>query len=171
MDFENILAKLLPKLIGIAYRIKLNGHLRLIDEDDLIQEMSLHLWEMWVQGETEGKTDSYLLQSCWFHIKNYLRVVSDKIEIVSLNEPIDNEETTPAETIPDNSQYFSESVDWEIIIDEIETNRLTEKEKKVFILRLKGYTLREIGKILGISFVRVSKIKSSICKKLGHKIY
>jgi len=168
MDFENILVNLNLKLRRIA--CKLNGHLRFIDEDDLVQEMYIHLWKMQEQGELEGKTDSYLLQSCWFHIKNYLRVIDKRIEIVSLDEPIDNSETTFAEIIPDSYQHFYETVEWGIMSDKIRKIVLTKREKEVLTLLLEGYTFREIGKILGISFVMVSKIKSNICKKLEHKI-
>jgi len=179
MDFEEILMKLFPKLKGIAYR--LNGRLRFtphlyigarfIDEDDLMQEMCIHLWKKYEQGEIEGKTESYLLQSCWFHLKNYLRITKDKSEIISLYEPIDVEGTTFGEIISDNSQSSSEFIDWKILKEKIGANGLTKREKEVFYLCLEGYTLREIGKRLNISFVRVSKIRKNICKKYRHEIY
>ncbi|MFQ5866525.1 MAG: sigma-70 family RNA polymerase sigma factor [bacterium] len=178
VNFERSLEGLFPRLKGIAKRV--NGHLRFthahqrwagfIDEDDLMQEMSLHLWKKWKQGELEGKTESYLLQSCWFHLQNYLRTVDDKGEIISFDEPIDSEETTLGEIIPDNSQHLPELINWKIIIEKMRTNGLTKREKEVFALCLEGYTLREIGKRLDISFVRVSKIQKHICKKWNNKI-
>jgi RNA polymerase sigma factor (sigma-70 family) len=165
MNFEKVLLKLTPKLKGIALR--LNGRLRFIDEDDLMQEMSIHLWKKWKQDELKGKTESYMLQSCWFHIKNYLRTVSDKTEIISIDEPNNNKGTILNKIIPYNFQAFLESIMLRIIIEKISENGLTKREKEVFVLCLEGYTLREIGERLNISFVRVSKIKKNICRKWG----
>lgn len=168
MNFKEILEELFPKLTGIARRV--NGYLPFIDEDDLMQEMSLHLWKKWKQGELEGKTDSFILQSCWFHLKNYLRTVGDKAQIISLDEPINSEGTTLGEIIPDNSQPLPELVNWKMLVEKIKTDGLTKREKEVFALCLEGYTLREIGERLDISFVRVSKIKKNIRKKWNNKI-
>lgn len=167
IDFERLLGDLSPQLKRIARRI--NGYSRFIDEDDLFQEMCIYLWEKWEQGEIEGKTESYILQGCWFYLKNYLRIINDKDEIISLDEQIDDEGMTLGEIIPDNSQTFDELVDVKLLVEKITTDGLTKREKEVFYLCLEGYTLRKIGERLRISFVRVFKVKKNISKKLKKK--
>ena len=55
-----------------------------------------------------------------------------------------------------------------MLIEEILNDGLTRREKEVFCLALEGLTTREIGSRLGISHVRVVKLKGKIrdkCKK------
>ena len=44
-------------------------------------------------------------------------------------------------------------------------NGLTPREKEVFILALEGLTVREIGDRLGVSHVRVVKLRANIKEK------
>ncbi|MDD5687430.1 MAG: sigma-70 family RNA polymerase sigma factor [Elusimicrobia bacterium] len=168
MEFKKVLEEFYPKLRGIAR--KFNGYLQFVDEDDLLQEMSIYLLEKWEQDKFKGKTESYLMQGCWFHIKNYLRTVNDKVNIVSIDEPINSDGTTLNEIIPDNSQLLSEIIAYKIYIKIVKANGLTKREKEVLVFCLNGYTLREIGNKLKISFVRVARIRKNICKKWSSKM-
>lgn len=166
MDFDNMLKELSSQLRGMARR--LNGHPGFVDENDLLQEMRLHLWRKWEGGETEDKTESYLLQSCWFHVRNYIRTVNGRSDLLSLDAPTGDEQSLLGEMVPDNSGSVWERVNCRTIIESIRQDGLTSREKEVFDLSLEGNTLREIGKQLGISFVRISKIKANISKKCRH---
>ena len=79
--FEEMLRKLSPTLRRITH--KLNGHFTFFDEDDLFQEALEHLWMAFQDGSLGDKTDSYVLQGCYFHLKNYIRKTADKAKLIS----------------------------------------------------------------------------------------
>ncbi|MFA5857458.1 MAG: sigma-70 family RNA polymerase sigma factor [Elusimicrobiota bacterium] len=163
MEFEFFIGRVYPKLVGIAKKV--NTSLISVDEEDLLQEMRLHLWRIWQKGEFEDKTESYLLQGCWFYIKNYLRVVGDKTGVVSIDELVSNERLSPENIFYDNFPSIHEFVIGKIMIENVVGGSLTKREQEVLGLASDGYNLREIGTRLGISFVRVSTIKKHIYKK------
>ena len=78
-----MMRKLSPTLRRITH--KLNGHFTFFDEDDLFQEALEHLWLAFQDGTLGDKTDSYVLQGCYFHLKNYIRKTMDKAKLTSLN--------------------------------------------------------------------------------------
>jgi RNA polymerase sigma factor (sigma-70 family) len=155
MKFEELLENFSPLLKRMAKRFK--GNLRFLDEEDLVQEMLFHLWKQWKSGKCEDKTFSYIAQSCWFYLQNYLRRFRDKVSWVSLDE---------LQSFPDKSSPPLEVVERKIIIERIRGNGLTIREKEVFNLWLDGCTVREIGKRLRISHVRVVKIENNIRRKV-----
>ncbi len=143
-----------------------------IGKEDLYQEILIHLWQSWSQGELEGKTDSYIIKGCYFYLKNYLRKFGEKARIINLNEPIDEEsDISLGELIPDPRPLFDERIDNILFIQQMKEKELTRRENEVFELLSQGYTLRDIGKSLGISHVRVLKIKEHISKKFKDKGY
>src|SRR5512137_2439480 len=85
MTFELIVQRLSPTLKKITR--KLNGHHSFFDDDDLYQEALIHLWGTYKKGIIVDKTDSYILQGCYYHLRNYLRTVHDKASFLSLNDP------------------------------------------------------------------------------------
>lgn len=162
MNFEDLVKRISPKLRAIAKR--LNGRFSFFDEEDLYQEALLYLWEKWRKGEVGEETDSFVLQGCFFFLKNYCRKMGKKIEIksVRLNDFIPGEDNTWEEII------FAEGVDEHfncvesnLLIESIR-NRLTEREENIFSLYLEGLTTREIGEKLGLSHVMVVKIEKRI---------
>lgn len=166
MRFEELINRLSPKLKGIAY--KLNGHFSFFNEEDLYQEALLHLWLEFIAGELRDKTDSYILQGCHFHLKNYIRKNYDKVNLISL-ENITNEEgevfgLDNILSLEDSGSCF-DLINCKMLIEKINNNGLTKREKEVFCLALEGLTVREIGQRLGISHVRVVKIRSNIKRK------
>jgi RNA polymerase sigma factor (sigma-70 family) len=169
MHFEEVVKRISPKLKGIAY--KLNGRFSFFNEEDLYQEALIHLWLDFKQGKLSDKTDSYILQGCYFHIKNYIRKNYDRANLISL-ENMTNEEGK----IFDLDNILSlegpdscfELINCKMLIEKINNNGLTKREKEVFCLALEGLTTREIGSRLGISHVRVVKLKGRIkdkCRK------
>lgn len=142
-----------------------------IDKEDLYQELLYHLWERWRGGEFEGKTDAYIVRSCYFHLKNYLRRYKEKAKLISLNEPLGDEGISLGELIPAQTHLFDKKIDDVIFIQQMKNKELTRREKEVTELLSQGYTLREIGKKLNISHVRVLKIKENISKKFKKRGY
>jgi RNA polymerase sigma factor (sigma-70 family) len=159
-NFEDLMRKLSPTLRRITY--KLNGHFTFFDEDDLFQEALEHLWNAFENGSIGEKTDSYILQGCYFHLKNYIRKTMDRVKLTSINLPIDEDGSTVEDTLtcPDNST--EEAADNAILAESLGRIGLSGREEKVLSLSMSGMTVREIGKEMGISHVMVVKIKNKI---------
>lgn len=124
----------------------------------------MHLWIDYKDGRLVGKNDSYILQGCYYYLKNYIRKTQDKVCLISMDTYTDNEEEATAERIlsfEDPKLYF-EDISSKILIEEILNDGLTKREKEVLSLCLKGLTVREIGRVLGISHVRVVKLRNRI---------
>jgi RNA polymerase sigma factor (sigma-70 family) len=163
MEFENLFYRLKPPLKAITYR--LNGHFCHFNHDDLLQEASVYLWNRFRDGYLQDKTDSYILQGCYFHLKNYIRTARDKASLVRL-ESLRNEEDEKIEVMlpreRDAYHDFFDQMDSRASVEKIKNNGLTSREKEVFLLLLEGMTVREVGERLGISHVRVVKLKNRI---------
>jgi RNA polymerase sigma factor (sigma-70 family) len=166
-SFEEILKKISPTLKRITHR--LNGHFSFFDENDLFQEALEHLWISYQKGVLNDKTDSYVLQGCYFYLKNYLRKTLDKSKLISLYQLINEEGVALEEVLAADSKPMFEEMDSDILIRMANTTGLTEREKEVLSLSLEGMTTREIGQKLGMSHVMAVKIKSKIrikCEKI-----
>jgi len=168
MHFEQIINRISPKLRGITHR--LNGRFTFFNEDDLYQEAVLRLWLNYRNGALSNKTDSYILQGCYFHLKNYIRKTQDKARLISMHASADSEGSPELEqvlSLEDPKAYF-EDINGKILVEEILHSSLTEREKEVLSFCLNGLTTREIGEILGVSHVSVVKLRNSIklkCQK------
>ena len=86
MSFEELTERISPKLKGIIYKIHRPSHS--LSEDDLYQEAILQLWYDYQDGKLSDKTDSYILQGCYFYLKNYMRKFQDETSLMSANMPI-----------------------------------------------------------------------------------
>lgn len=161
MQFEELVKKLSPTLKRITY--KLNGHFSFMNHDDLYQEALLHLWLDFQGGKLADKTDSYILQGCYFHLKNHIRKVGDKAKLASLDELAEKDGAGLERILAsqDPKSYF-DSLDNKILIGDIVTEALTKREKQVLTFYLEGLTVREIGKRIGVSHVRVIKLKNRL---------
>ena len=166
MLYNAILQRISSRLKAIAH--KYTGYSMFIDSDDLFQEMSLHLWDRYQKGEIAGKNDSYLIQSCKFHILNYLRKNKSGVLLVSIDELMSEDGTTTLkDTIPDaKAQPVSSTVSNEMQVEAIEDSGVSDKEKTIMTLLSEGHTVREIGKKLGISHVMVIKYKKKIAARM-----
>jgi RNA polymerase sigma factor (sigma-70 family) len=168
MDFEELVERIFLRLKAIA--VKLDGRYTLFDEDDLLQEALTHLWCQYKEGILYDKTDSFILQSCYYFLRNYIRRSYKKIDrnLVSINIPFNGKENTFEDILP--------VVEKETLLERVELNLLrgkmhrlfTSREEKVFSLYMEGLTTREIGKRVGISHVMVVKIKKRIKDKCQH---
>jgi len=166
MSFEELVKKISPVLKRITY--KLSRHLGHFSNDDLLQEALLHLWLDFQKGKLKDKTDSYILQGCYFHLKNYMRVNVEKVSLVRLSglandqgEEVDLDSILPLES----GEPLFENLHCKMLVEQIMNNGLTLREKEVFALSLEGLTTREIGARIGVSHVMVVKLKSSMREK------
>ncbi len=168
--FEQLVKKVLPVLRRIAYR--LSRQYREFTCDDLLQEALIHLWKEFAERKLFDKTDSYILQGCYFCLKNYIRTASQRMKLVPLEYSAPGDDEPGQESVVEmplkGSDSHREAVHCSLIIEAIRNNGLTSREKEVFLYALEGLTTREIGSRLGISHVRVVKLRQSLkekCKK------
>jgi RNA polymerase sigma factor (sigma-70 family) len=159
MYFETLVKRVSPKLKQITR--KLNGHFSFMDDQDLFQEALLHLWVDYERGSVADKTDSYLLQGCYFHLKNYIRKMQDSAPVLSLSSIIDEDGAHLEEILLTSDPAPFEYAEGRLQIEALE-NGMTEREKRVLALCIEGLTTREIGKQLGISHVSVVKIRNKL---------
>jgi len=166
MVFEKLAAKLAPKIKAIAYR--LNRRQAFFNDEDLFQEALVHLWKECVAGKLDDKTDSYILQGCYFHLQNHIRSVKDKIIPLSLDIPLGEDGDSPCETMEirdERSEDYFQRLNEKLIVEVIRNNGLTDREKELLPLFAQGLTIRDIGKRIGVSHVRIVKMKKEIRRK------
>ncbi|MDP8297148.1 MAG: sigma-70 family RNA polymerase sigma factor [Candidatus Orphnella occulta] len=161
MDFKILLERVTPALKAIARKRVLYGF---YDADDLYQQMCLYLWQRFKEGMPIGINESYVIKACEFHILNYLRKGHRAPSIYSLDTQVSDTDLTFKDMLPDSQQDLSSSADNNINMEAIKRN-LTQKERRVLDLLIKGDTVREIAVKLGISHVMVVKYKKNIIKK------
>lgn len=164
MEFEELYQRVSPRLKRIASFYGRRGYS--FDKDDLYQEMTSHLWDKFKLGVPEGINDTYIIKGCEFHILNYMRKEREKIQRVSLEEPLNERGDTLRDTLPADSMPLEMSVDRKMLVDHIMNNGFSKMEKEVFGFLLEGYTVRETGQRLGISHVMVVKMKNKIINRV-----
>lgn len=160
MNFEQLIKKFGTKLKSIAY--KLDGKYTAFNHDDLYQEALFYLWQKFQEGEFKDCTDSYILQNCFYFLKNYIRKAFKKMDAssVSLEEMV-NDDLRLEDIL--ESPKISELLEGEL---EIKINNLLdERERQVLQFNLEGLTTRQIGERVGVSHVMVIKIGNRIKEK------
>ncbi len=166
MEFEKLVKKLASKLKRITYR--LNHRFTFFNDEDLFQEALVHLWKECVAGKLADKTDSYILQGCYFHLQNYIRRVKDKVTLLSLDIHVGEEREHLEETLSlkdEKSDDYFQRLNEKLIVEVIRNNGLTIREKELLPFFAEGLTIREIGKKVGVSHVWVLKMKEEIRRK------
>ncbi len=164
MYFEQLVKRISPTLNKIT--VKLNGCYTYLDDNDLFQEALIYLWTCFQEGRLDSKTDSYILQGCYFHLKNYLRKMDKKTDLVSLDAPLDQEGTSWEEILClENAKSFFDHFETQDLLQRIRNNGLSKREKDILSFSLEGLTVREIGRKLDISHVMVIKLIKKIRDK------
>lgn len=166
MNFEDMFKKLSPTLRRIAH--KLNGRFTFFDENDLFQEALAHLWVAFNKGTLTDKTDSYILQGCYYYLKNHIRTNLDKASFTSLNELLEGGDSSLEELIPDTTSKSTPDCIDETLMQEYTEKHLDGREKEILNLACEGLTVREIGERLNISHVMVVKIRRRLKTKVAH---
>lgn len=162
MNFDTIVERISPTLKNITY--KLNGHYTFFNDDDLLQESLLHLWLEYQDGRLKNKTDSYILQGCYYYLKNYLRKVNADTKFVSIEALNDDENASSKEILSLRDRHSEKDFDNlnnKIIVEKI-MESIDKRERKVLALIARGLTTREIGDELDMSHVAVIKITNKI---------
>ncbi len=172
MQFEALIKKIGPTLKKITH--KLNGHFTFFNEDDLYQEAVLHLWMEYRAGRTEDKTESYILQGCFFHLKNHIRKIRDKARLLSLEGPSaeGNESELESQIPVEDAGRSFDQINAKLLADTLLNNGFSPKEKSLLRLLCEDLTLREIGRKMGISHVMVLKMQARLrtkCRKYCDK--
>lgn len=164
MDYEKLINRLEPRLKAISRKVRMRY--LYCDEDDFYQESLLHLWTACASGKIQDKTDSYILQGCYFFLKNYIRKICKGIENSSVRLDEENNDGAPIEEAASTEAFVMKisSVEVFLLVNEVK-GRFTDRENDVFYHRLEGFTTREIGERLGVSHARVVKIGKNIRKK------
>ncbi len=159
-EFEKLAKRLSPTIRRISHRM--NGHFTFFGDEDLCQEALAHLWISFQDRKLENKTDSYVLQGCYYHLKNYIRTNTDKAKLISMESPIDGEGTMIKDMIASREEPAYNDAEENGFLESIDTYGLSEREKEVVNLSLKGLTTREIGFELKVSHVSIIKMKRKI---------
>ncbi len=166
MSFEELHQKLSPTIRRIAYR--LNGHYRSFNHDDLYQEATVHLWSNFLKGKLSDKTDSYILQGCYFHLKNYIRKVNERFNIVSIDAVLSTDDSATMGDVL--GEYWAcddcrEELHNKFLAQSIRNNGFNSREKRLLEYFSQGLTTRDIGKRLDVSHVAVLKMMKKIRQK------
>ncbi|MBA4389577.1 MAG: hypothetical protein C0399_01395 [Syntrophus sp. (in: bacteria)] len=164
MTLEGVVKRVSPTLKRITR--KLNGHHPFFDDDDLYQEALVHLWNTYTLGTIEDKTDSYILQGCYYYLKNYLRKVHERAIIVSLSDLVGEDNKLLEEILSSEGTMSFDYLESKLYTEAaIKRCCLSAREQEVLSLLMESMTVREIGSRLGISHVMVIKIKNKISEK------
>ncbi|MCX7927783.1 MAG: sigma-70 family RNA polymerase sigma factor [Candidatus Omnitrophica bacterium] len=167
MSYEELVEKFSGRLKAICNRVYRKD--ASLSADDLYQEALVYLWKRYLDKALEDKTDSYILQGCYYHIRNYLRTAQKRKDEVSLDAPVNSSADLTSDylwEISDNRQedYF-ERLNTQLISEAIYNNGLTQREKEILLLLAEGLSTRQIGRKLSISHVSVIKYRRIILKK------
>ena len=165
MSFEVLTKRISPTLKRITH--KLNGHYTFFNDEDLYQEAMMHLWVGFRKGVLNDKTDSYILQGCYYHLKNYIRKTQDNVTLLSLTAPVGEDGKTMEESLPSDETSLFDYLDGKLQLEMAEQKYLTTREKEVLSFLMEGMSMREVGSKLGISHVMVLKIRNKIKEKYG----
>jgi len=160
-----------PKILQLLRRIVAGFTLDPVLQADLMQESVCHLWR--VEYEKPGRTSSWYLQSCRFHLQHWLAIGR------SLDSPkrvnghnrvvIDGDGEDPALSEYHTNGELFESVCFQDVVSTLAI-RLKPRERVVLGGLSAGLKLGEIVSESGLSFPTVLKYRrniASLTRKLG----
>ena len=140
-----------PKLVAIARSLTKDGD----EQDDLYQEMWVHLWEM--ERDHPDQTESWYYQGCRHRAINYLhrgKSIDSKrranVRLVDISVALPDW-GVEAPLVSEGGEYESDLILYDLM------RRLTKRQKKILNYLREGFSEREIGHFLGISQPAVSK--------------
>jgi RNA polymerase sigma factor (sigma-70 family) len=171
MSFEELIEQISSKLKGIAYKI--HRTVPSFCAEDLYQEAILNLFADYKSGKLADKTESYVLQGCYFYLQNYVRTYREKTSLISVNMPLDADGAKLQDILWSPQTVADEVPDLDTLMENIFQNELTRKEKEIVFFYLQGWTTREIAQRLGISHVSVGNMEGKIrekCKSLKNSV-
>jgi DNA-binding NarL/FixJ family response regulator len=137
----------MPRMNGIEATKKIKS----LNPAVKIITLSMHSDKQYVKGVLEAGADGYLLKNCTY------RQLTDAIQSVYDGKKYLSQDITEMVI----SGYLSPSA-----TNESEYNKLSEREKEIFMLYAKGKATREISDLLFISVKTVNTHKQNILTKL-----
>jgi DNA-directed RNA polymerase specialized sigma24 family protein len=147
---------------------KLNIKYQYIDSEDLYQEALFYLWQQYNTGKLKNKNKSYILQGCYYYLKNHIRKYVKYKDCQINSNSYYNTENPDKDIDEGNRLGYSGSttsgLDEYLYYDEFQKD-LSSKEKVLLNLRLRGLSAREIGKELGVSHTMVLKMRKKMMTK------
>lgn len=147
-------------LAKIVFRLSVDAAVR----EDLMQEAIVHLWLL--EARKPNQTQSWYLQSCKFHLQNYLSIGrsidSMKRSGYKLDTAPEDEEFDHLLPVQNDDEFFGD-LSARDILNQL-TGRLTEFELEVLQLLAIGMGAREIGQQLKVSHPTVIKYRRRIAK-------
>lgn len=143
-----------------------------MSHEDVIQEVLIKVYRtMSIYNKDRAKVSTYIDHVITNMIRDCLRKAGARKNLLSINTFSPREESgndSMDEAMFSISAYAvrdASFAEMEILLDIMEFTGLTEREKKMILLRLQGYSYDEIGKHFGITKERVCQIIKSIQKK------
>lgn len=144
---------------------------RHLGRDDLMQEALLHLWQQ--ETESPGQSPHWYLQSCRFHLQNYLRQGRSVDSLKHFRDRVlhggrmDEEDHFADTAEPNGSQWDEVSVnDFMAQLSQW----LTPQERDTLRCLMDGLTARETARCLEVSHTTVNRCRAQIAAlaiKLG----
>jgi RNA polymerase sigma factor (sigma-70 family) len=163
MPFEELVQRINPTLKRITK--KLNGHFTFFNDEDLYQEALTNLWVRYNEGVLHDKTDSYILQGCYYYLRNHLRKVHEDADSLSLESPVNEDGLKLEDILCSKDQSPFDNLENNMDIEGAADKFLTERERQTLMYLLEGMSMREIGIKFSISHVMVLKIRNRIRQK------
>lgn len=167
MEFTALFKKISPRLYMIARYYERGGYST--DREDLLQEMYVYLWDKYNKGMPDSINEQYVVNGCRFHLMNFLKKENNKPAIISIDEPIDENEDTLKDILPDGGRLPGDCFDSNTLVEYVRKNGFSDKEKQVFFLLLDGHTTREAAEKMRISHVMVVKYRQKISEVILRK--
>ncbi len=138
------------------------------DQDDVLQEMLIHLWQTEVTNP--GQTESWYLQSCKYHGLDYMKrgkSVDSKHRVDCLLVSVDEDAADERPTLEPADQHdFREQI---FAGDALMTlrQRLTTSQQTLLDAFATGQSVAEVSQALGCSHQYVSKQRKRIARALA----
>jgi len=157
-------SRVVRQLRGVAGKLTTDVEL----QKDLLQEMFIHLVR--VEAELPGHTSSWYIKSCEFQARNYLKhgrsVDSLKrtrnlISLAQTSEDADGHVLCVIDAV-DPLDAFGEVMANDII--ELVVPQLSETQREILYLLMKGLGVREIAREIGVSHPAVIKHRRKIAR-------
>jgi len=136
MCFDTLVHRISPTLKRITRR--LNGHFSFFNDEDLYQEALTRLWIDYREGTLGDKTDSYILQGCYFHLRNYLRKVQENVTIVSFNASSGEDGVRLEESVAVDDGIWVDQLESRLQLEVAERKYFTAREKEVLMFFLQA---------------------------------
>lgn len=166
--------ELFNKNINIAYKIANRYKINYPNElEDITQIALMSLWKCVLNYNNKYELSTYAYTVIPSQINMYLRHIRKHEKNISINTIVcddDAKSLTLEDILDDKNDYVDNiinKINFENIFKDIEMNN---RERKIIILRLNGYTQSKMTNILNITQGQISIIEKELRKKISNYI-